>query len=180
MGTQEEGERLRAIRLAEGILYEFRTERKSEYKKREPDLAKCLPPGTFVSIRVLNPKKGETHWQPGYQVLSSYNGALRVMELSTGNIVRINQRNVREIPESKPYDEVDPIPSGNPRVFDLIRSEAEPVPIVNESYLPTHLPASNAQLKCTTWWYSALELSGVIVLTATFNMIYLCWVESCV
>ena len=140
MGTQEEGERLRAIRLAEGILHEFRTERKSEYKRQEPERARCLPPGTFVSVRVLNPKKGETHWQPGYQVLSSFDGALRVMELNTGNIVRINQRNVREIPESKPYDEVDPIPSGNPRVFDLIRSAAEPVPIVKESYLPTRVP----------------------------------------
>ena len=143
MATQEEGERLRAIRLAGKILHEYRSKQKETYKEQEPRRAKSLPPGTFVSVRVLNPKKGETHWQPGYQVVSSHDGALRVMEVATGNVIRVNQRNVREIPESKPYDEIDPIsPSKNPQIFDCTSTEAKPVPIVEESYLPTRLPVN--------------------------------------
>ena len=140
MSSQEEGERLRAIRHAERILHEFRTERKSEYQKRELKRAKRLPPGTFVSVRTLNPKKGETHWRPGYQVLSSHDGALRVLELSTGNVIRINQRNVREIPESKAYDEVDPIPKSDPKSVDFASPEAKEIPVVDEPYLPTRIP----------------------------------------
>ena len=54
-------------------------------------------------------RKGESPWKPGFQVLSSYDGALRVLELATGNVVRINQRNLRKIPMTKPYEEIDPI-----------------------------------------------------------------------
>ncbi|ELU16213.1 hypothetical protein CAPTEDRAFT_215941 [Capitella teleta] len=139
--AEEEGERLQAIRLAERILREYRSKQKETYRENEPSRAKRLPPGTFVSVRILNPKKGETRWQPGYQVISSHDGALRVIELDTGNVVRINQRNVREIPESKPYDEIKPIPPlKNQTTFDYVSSEAKPIPIVEESYLPTRIP----------------------------------------
>jgi len=141
MDFQEEGERLRAIRLAERILHEFRTECKSEYQQKELKRAKRLPPGTFVSVRVLNPKKGETHWQPGYQVLSSHDGALRVLELSTGAVVRINQRNVREIPESKSYDEIDPVPKRESKNLDFVSPDPKAIPVIDESYLPTRVPA---------------------------------------
>ena len=148
MASQEEGERLQAIRLAESILHEYRSKQKETYKEQEPRRAKSLPPGTFVSVRVLNPKKGETHWQPGYQVVSSHDGALRVMELATGNLIRINQRNVREIPESKPYDEIDPIPaSKGPPTLECPSSKAEPIPVVEESYLPTRLPVNQLNLE---------------------------------
>ncbi|ELU13469.1 hypothetical protein CAPTEDRAFT_216195 [Capitella teleta] len=139
--AREEGERLQAIRLAERILREYRSKQKETYRENEPSRAKRLPPGTFVSVRILNPKKGETRWQPGYQVISSYGGALRVIELDTGNVVRINQRNVREIPESKPYDEINPHPPLKTQTtFDYVSSEAKPIPVVEESYLPTLIP----------------------------------------
>jgi transposase InsO family protein len=154
--SQEEGERLQAIRLAERILREYRSKQKETYRENEPSRAKRLPPGTFVSVRILNPKKGETRWQPGYQVISSHDGALRVIELDTGNVVRINQRNVREIPESKPYDEINPLPPlKNQTTFDYVSSEAKPIPVVEESYLPTRIPRgpkrpSNDQPNLTT------------------------------
>ncbi|ELU17577.1 hypothetical protein CAPTEDRAFT_195243 [Capitella teleta] len=154
--AEEEGERLQAIRLAERILREYRSKQKETYRENEPSRAKRLPPGTFVSVRILNPKKGETRWQPGYQVISSHDGALRVIELDTGNVVRINQRNAREIPESKPYDEINPLPPlKNQTTFDYVTSEAKPIPVVEESYLPMRIPRgpkrpSNDQPNLTT------------------------------
>ncbi|ELU01990.1 hypothetical protein CAPTEDRAFT_192861 [Capitella teleta] len=62
-----EGDRLQAIRLAERILHEYRSKQKDTYRKQEPVRAKRLPPGTFVSVHILNPRKGEARWQPGYQ-----------------------------------------------------------------------------------------------------------------
>jgi hypothetical protein len=95
-------------------------------------------------VRVLNPKKGETRWQPGYQVISSHVGALRVLELATGNVIRLNQRHVREIPESKPYEEIDPIPEfENPVAMDFPVVEAKPVPLPQDSYLPTRIPCTD-------------------------------------
>ncbi|ELU15674.1 hypothetical protein CAPTEDRAFT_209935 [Capitella teleta] len=55
--AKEEGERLQAIRLAERILREYRSKQKETYRENEPSRAKRLPPGTFVSVRILNPKK---------------------------------------------------------------------------------------------------------------------------
>ncbi|ELU17999.1 hypothetical protein CAPTEDRAFT_209295 [Capitella teleta] len=65
--SQEEGERLQVIRTAERILHEHRSKQRETFKKQEPSRAKRLPPGTFVSVRVLNARKGELRWQPGYQ-----------------------------------------------------------------------------------------------------------------
>ncbi|ELT87804.1 hypothetical protein CAPTEDRAFT_209280 [Capitella teleta] len=154
--AKEEGERLQAIRLAERILREYRSKQKETYRENEASRAKRLPPGTFVSVRILNPKKGETRWQPRYQVISSHDGALRVIELDTGDVVRINQRNVREIPESKPYDEINPLPPlKNQTTFDYVSFETKPISVVEESYLPTRIPRgpkrpSNDQPNLTT------------------------------
>ena len=78
--------------------------------KEHPE-ARSLPTGTFVSIRVLAPTKGLSKWKPGFQVLSSTEGGgLRLVELDSGRIVRLNQQDVREIPTPLPYEEVDPLP----------------------------------------------------------------------
>ena len=141
--AQNEGERLRAIRLAERTLTEFRTEQKQLYKQKEPARAKCLQPGTYVAVRVLNPRKGETKWQPGYQVISSHNGALRLTELSTGKIVRLNQRHVREIPETKAYNEIDPLPNvaeSNSSIPDPVVIAAKPLVLGPDYPLPTQIP----------------------------------------
>lgn len=124
---QEEGDRLRAIRIAERILIDARTEARAKYKNRESPRARQLPPGTFVSVQVLNPRKGQSRWAPGYQVVSSHDGALRVMELATGRIIRLNQQRVREIPQYQAYDEIDPIPNKQPTGSDLPPVEAKPV-----------------------------------------------------
>ena len=64
----------------------------------------------LVTLRVLSPTKGWSKWQPGYQVLSSHDGSLKSHELGTNRVLQVNQRDVRELPASKPYDEIDPAP----------------------------------------------------------------------
>jgi transposase InsO family protein len=140
----EEGDRLRAIRLAEKLLYDFRKETREAYRDKEPARAKRLPPGTFVSVRALNPRKGESPWRPGFQVLSSHDGALRVLELATGNVIRINQRNAREIPAGKSYEEVDPLVETKSKERDtsVVRDNAlktQPVPVERQLPMPTIL-----------------------------------------
>jgi transposase InsO family protein len=147
---QDEGDRLRAIRLAEKVLLEFRNDQKEDYQAKEPKWAKRLPPGTYVSIRLFNSRKGECPWKPGYQVLSSHDGALRLLELATNRIIRVNQQNVREIPESKPYDEIDPKskPEKNTAMnqADLGSAAApRPIPIQANEFLPTHLPTTHGE-----------------------------------
>ena len=148
VNSQEEGDRLRAIRLAEKLLHEYRCKQKEAYVKKEPKHAKRLPPGTFVTLRALNTRKGESPWKPGYQVMSSHDGALRVVELATGRIIRVNQRNVREVPESKPYEEVDPRPQ-NPKTNQSAQPEMNPaaalppIPVQENPYLPTHVPTNS-------------------------------------
>lgn len=142
-GGPDEGDRLLAIRLAEKLLQEYRETRKDKYKEAESGRAKILPVSTFVSVRVLSPCKGQSKWQPGYQVISSHNGALRVVEIATGNVLRINQRLVREIPQAKPYDEVDPVPP-RPRQKGLPPMEARPIPPPDVSDIPTHVPGAAA------------------------------------
>ena len=124
---QPEGDRLKAIRTTEKLLHQFRTTQREKYQDAEPRKAKRFPPGTFVSVRVLDPKKAQPHWQPGYTVMSSHDGALHVMEQETGKILRINQDKVREIPFEKDYDEIDPIPQRN-QEKTLPPQEARPIP----------------------------------------------------
>lgn len=142
MDGQEEGDRLKAIRQTEKLLKEFRTNQRDAYKEAESGRAKRLSPGTFVSIRVLGPKKGQSQWQPGYVVVSSHDGALRVQEIATGKGLRINQGLVREIPASKPYDEVDPLPQRTSDKRGLPPQEALPIPIEFNSRIPVHLPGA--------------------------------------
>ena len=105
---KEEGERIRAIRLAEKFLHEQREKSKAKYQAAEPARAKGFHRGMFVSVEILNPRKGEPKYRPGFQVVSAHDGTLRLTELDTGRIIRINQRRVREIPQRIPYDEIDP------------------------------------------------------------------------
>ena len=138
--SRDEGDRLKAIHLATKILVELREEARRKYKSNEPRAAKTFAPGTLVSIRVLAPRKGQAKWQSGYQVLSNYQGGLRLLELSTGKELRINQRNVREIPAPKSYDEIDPPkkPTNKNSNF-LIPTCAIPVPPPDRVSTP-HVP----------------------------------------
>ena len=115
--TSDEGDRLRAIRTAEKLL-----QQKRNAKKLDAPSSKLLPPGTFVSLRVRDPHKGEAKWRPGYQILTNYKGGLGLLELETGRQIRMNQRDVREIPVSRPYDEIDP-----PKPRTLPKATIDPV-----------------------------------------------------
>ena len=101
--NSDEGDRLRAIRIAEKFLQQERSG-----KELDAPASKLLPPGTFVSVRVRDPHKGQAKWRPGYQILTNYKGGLRLLELESGREIRMNQRDVREIPAPRPYDEIDP------------------------------------------------------------------------
>lgn len=138
-GDQDEGDRLQAIRTATDILHHHRMTTREAYQSKEPARSKRLPPGTFVSVRVLNPRKGQPRWQPGYRILSSYDGGLRVENLTTKRVMRVNQRNAREIPESKAYEEVDPLPRSRKKSNNLPPQEAHPIPKPDQT--PLHMPA---------------------------------------
>jgi hypothetical protein len=93
------------------LLTKYHIEQKAKYKAAESSKAKALEPGTFVSLRVASPSKGEAKWQPGFVVIESCDSALRIRSLETRKEYRINQKDVRVIPEALPYEEVDPLPS---------------------------------------------------------------------
>ena len=137
-----DGDRFQAVRTALSAIIEEQEKSKARYAAGEPAKAKTLAPGLFVAIRVLNPRKGQAKWKPGFQVLSSFQGALRVQELETGTILRLNQRQVREIPSARGYDEIDPLPPRPHRTGKPIPDNAAPIPIPPPIHCPTHIPTA--------------------------------------
>ena len=101
----EEGERFPAIWNAE----DYQDQQSDTNKKAESDRAERQLPGTLV-LCVLSPTKGQSKWQTGYQGLSSHNGSLRIHELGTNQVLQVNQRDVRELPDTKSFEEIDPSP----------------------------------------------------------------------
>ena len=83
-------------------------------------------------------------WTPGYQVLTEYQGGLRLIELATGKVLRVNQRRVRLIPEQKAYEEVDPLPKLPKKDVQDIPQDAIPIPLEPNSFIPT-APAAAVQ-----------------------------------
>ena len=144
-GSPEEGDRIAAIRLAEALFRETRAKQKQEYATEEASKQNQLPPGSFVSLRVLNPHKGQAKYQPGYQIIRNYKGGLTLLDLETNKQIRVNQRNVRLIPQPKAYEEVDPPPSRR-KVEDFIPPPTHAQPILPEFRHPlvTHVPAAAA------------------------------------
>ena len=81
----------------------------------------------MVSVRVLNPRKGQSKWAPDYEVLREDKGAL-LLKSPAGHEVRINQSKVRALPEELPYDACDPLPvqlTKHPRVRTDLPDQAE-------------------------------------------------------
>ena len=139
---QTEGDRLRALRTAELALREFRDTARDKFKAGQPKRAKNFQPGTYVSVKTLSPTKGQSKWQTGYQVVSSHQGGLRLTELSTGRLIRVNQRNVRELPAQKPYDEIDPLPPRErKRASDMPPEKATPIGPPPKIAIPPRDPA---------------------------------------
>ena len=100
----EEGERLRTIREAEKILREYSDYPRDTYKKAESDRA-CHQELLlrFVSSHLLRDSPS------GNKDIKSFpDGSLRIHELGTNRVLQVNQRDVRELPASKPYDVIDP------------------------------------------------------------------------
>ena len=104
------GERLRNVHRAREMLIKQQNRRKEKYKAGEPKNPREYVPGDMVSVRVLSPKKGETPWCPGYEVLRCFQGAL-LLRAPDGHEVRINQERVRLLPPELPYELVDPLPN---------------------------------------------------------------------
>ena len=150
-GTQTEGERLQALRLAMDTLHEFRQETRAAYQAKESCRSKRLQPGTFVSLRVLQPKKGQPKWQPGYKVLSSHDGGLRVLQIDSNRILRVNQKNVREIPEFRPYEEIDPLVQSRAKVKDIPPEEAGPIPVAERTPFHSLVTAEIQPTPMTEW-----------------------------
>ena len=126
---QVPGERLRNLHHATQLMKEGQAARKQSYQSKQSSRAKTLIEGMFVSVRVLAPKKGTPHWKPGYQVTDVRGPALVLREISTGKTIRVNQENVREIPESLPYEEVDPLPPKASRLKAVHPEGTEPIPL---------------------------------------------------
>ena len=152
---QEEGDRLASLLEATRTLEENRKETRQKYKDGTPRKARNLPPGTQVSIQVKNPTKGQPKWRPGFKVLSSHEGALRLVEESSGKIMRLNQERVREIPAEKGYDEIDPLPYrhrvAKPQVSKYEEAIPVPLPPKLNPHATTFVPVAAAvqSLQCT-------------------------------
>ena len=100
-------DRMKALRLAEQFIREARELEKNRRLKKQTPVEE-IPVGTFVTVQVLSPKKGQLKFENGFQVLSSYKGALRVVHMESGQVIRVHRDRVRVIPAPKSYDEVDP------------------------------------------------------------------------
>jgi len=104
------GERLRNVHRAREVILAYQEAQKTKYQNAQPARAMQYHPGMYVAVRILNPKKGESKWRPGYQVLDARGPALKLRHPIDRKIIRVNQNNVRHIPQQLEYEEVDPVP----------------------------------------------------------------------
>jgi transposase InsO family protein len=125
-------ERLHNLHTASEFLKQHHEASKARYRAQESPSATALSPGTFVSIRVLSPRKGQPKWQPGFQIIGSRGPALRIRNVETSKIYRLNQRDVRVIPEILPYEEIDPLPPKKDRKENDLPETASPLILPDE------------------------------------------------
>ncbi|ELU10414.1 hypothetical protein CAPTEDRAFT_190467 [Capitella teleta] len=125
-------ERLHNLHTASEFLKQHHEASKARYRAQESPSATALSPGTFVSIRVLSPRKGQPKWQPGFQIIGSRGPALRIRNVETSKIYRLNQRDVRVIPEILPYEEIDPLPPKKDRKENDLPEAASPLILPDE------------------------------------------------
>jgi len=135
-GTPSQSERLEALHAAHKHMHDFKESEKAQRAADVPSEPRYKP-GDYVSLKVLAPTKGQSKWAPGYQVTSEYQGGLRLIELATGKVLRVNQRRVRPIPDQKAYDEIDPVT----RTTEVKESgdlphQSVPIPLEPNTYIP--------------------------------------------
>lgn len=130
------GERLRNVHRAREEIQQYRDQRKERYRLDQPAHAKQYTPGMYVAVRIQNPRKGQSKWRPGYQVLDARGPALKVRHPDDRRVIRVNQRHVRHIPQQLEYDEVDPLPLR--QTTKETYPEAAPPILVEPPNLPLH------------------------------------------
>ena len=85
------------------LLQSYHKARTAKYEKQGNRQPTEIRERMFVSVHIHQPGKGQPRWRLGYKVLSSYNGALRLYHEGDSRVHRVNQKDVREIPEQKTY-----------------------------------------------------------------------------
>ena len=162
-GTPED--RIKALHEVRHFLYQQREHKKDKRVQNSPSNVRRYKPKDFVSLRVLAPKKGQSTWAPGYQVLSEYQGGLRLVEISTGRVFRVNQRRVRNLPVQQNYHQVDPLPPKAKHTIRDVPAEAIPIPVEDNPHIPIS-PASSLkpspQLFDDTDWSAWLDFVHLI------------------
>jgi len=145
------GERLEALHAATEHLRQEREKRKDKQTAAAPSNPRTFKPGDYVSLRALSPTKGQSKWLPGYQVTAEYQGGLRLIELATGKIVRVNQDKVRLVPEQKPYEEVDPLVRREKLPENSLPLQGAPILLEPETYIPMAPAAALHQIPIPEW-----------------------------
>ncbi|ELU12700.1 hypothetical protein CAPTEDRAFT_208472 [Capitella teleta] len=120
-----------------------------------------MSPGTFVSIRVLFQRKGQPKWQPGFQVIGSCGPTLPIRNVDTSKIYRLNQRDVRVIPEILPYEEIDPLSPKKDRKENDLPETASPLILPDEPNIGNQIALASIALLCTHLNFVHQTLSGV-------------------
>ena len=143
-GLPTQGERLEALHAAHRHLHKLREERKDKRTADAPSNNYEYKLGDYVSLKVLAPTKGQSKWLPGYQVTSVYQTGLRLIELATGKVLRVNRRRIRPIPEQLPYDQVDPLPVRKPLPEVDLPQISVPLPLEDNPFIPM-APAASIQ-----------------------------------
>ena len=143
---------MEALHKAWKMLKEQQEEMKEKYANSQKQAAKELRVGDYVSVRVLNPTKGQSKWESGYQVLTNHEGGLRVERLRDGRVIRLNQSDARPLPPAKPYEVVDPLPRRvEPTGTDSAATrpqEAAPLPAGAYALAPEQYPSAR---EWTSW-----------------------------
>ena len=141
-GHSTQGDRIIALHEARETLFKRRERMKDKRVQYSSSKVPTYKPGDLVALRALAPKKGQSTWFPGYQVVTEYKGGLRLLELATGRVLRVNQRRVRNLPVQQSYQQVDPLPQKAKRDVRDVPVEAIPLPIETNPYIPISPVAS--------------------------------------
>jgi hypothetical protein len=148
------GERLRNVQRAREILTEYQASWKAKYAQRGTAPHQYVP-GDMVSVKVVSARKGESQWEPGYEVLRAHQGAL-LLKSPAGHEMRVNQERVRAYPDEHPYDLVDPLPYKKvPDVRQNLPDAVEGCPHT----LPMVARAASARDEWAAWCQRVWELT---------------------
>ena len=104
---QAPGERLTNVLRLRASLKQAIEASKDAYVNAQPARARQYQEGDKVVLRVLNPKKGEALYQPGYTVVFARGPSLKIMD-SEGHELRVHQERVRYVPNASDPETLPP------------------------------------------------------------------------